>query len=85
MRVEAKQIEDTMQKQKITYDAPLDAIVVLAKRLSVYEARHQLSSEDFFNKYSKGLLNDSIDFVEWSNDYQNFIALKLEDSSLRSE
>ena len=67
-----------MQKLKTTYDSPLEAIVVLAKRLSIFEERHRLSSEEFFDKYSKGLLDDSIDFVEWSNDYQNFLALKLE-------
>jgi len=67
-----------MQKQKIIYDSPLDAIVVLAKRLSIYEERYRLSSEEFFDKFTKGLLDDSIDFVEWSNDYQNFLAFKLE-------
>lgn len=69
---------DTMQKQKIIYDSPLEAIVALAKRLSVFEERHRLSSEEFFDKFSKGLLDDRIDFVEWSNDYQNFLALKFE-------
>lgn len=53
-----------MQKQKITYDSPLEAIVVIIKRLSILEERHRLSSEEFFDKYSKGLLDDSIDFVE---------------------
>ncbi|MFQ5676869.1 MAG: antitoxin TumA [bacterium] len=67
-----------MQKQKIIYDSPVEAIVVLAKRLSLFEERHRLSSEDFFDKFSKGLLDDSIDFVEWSNDYRNFLSLKLE-------
>ncbi|NOY59592.1 MAG: hypothetical protein GXO75_11790 [Calditrichaeota bacterium] len=67
-----------MQKQKIIYDSPLEAIVALAKRLSVFEERHRLSSEEFFDKFSKGLLDDRIDFVEWSNDYQNFLALKFE-------
>ena len=67
-----------MQKQQIIYESPLEAIVAIAKRLSVFEERHHLSSEEFFDKYSKGLLDDSIDFVEWSNDYQNFLALKLE-------
>ena len=67
-----------MQKQKIIYDSPVEAIVVLAKRLSVYEARHRLSSEEFFDQYKKGLFEDSIDFIEWSNDYQNFLSLKLE-------
>ena len=67
-----------MQKQKTVYDSPVDAIVVLAKRLSIYEERYRLSSEEFFDKFTKGLLDDSIDFVEWSNDYQHFLALKLE-------
>ena len=65
-----------MQKQKTVYDSPVDAIVVLAKRLSIYEERYRLSSEEFFDKFTKGLLDDSIDFVEWSNDYQHFLALK---------
>jgi hypothetical protein len=67
-----------MQKQKIIYDSPVDAIVVLAKRLSIYEERYRLSSEEFFDKFTKGLLDDSIDFVEWSNDYQHFLSLKIE-------
>jgi len=66
-----------MQKQKIIYDTPVDAIVVLAKRLSAYEERYRLSSEEFFDKFTKGLLDDSIYFVEWSNDYQHFLTLKL--------
>jgi len=28
-------------------------------------------SNEFFDKFTKGLLDDSIDFVEWSNDYQH--------------
>ncbi len=67
-----------MQKQTITYDSSIDAIVALAKRLSNYEKQYQFTSEDFFNQYNKGLLEDSIDFVEWSNDYQHFLALKCE-------
>ena len=67
-----------MQKQRIAYDSPIEAIDVLSKRLSIFEERHKLSSEDFFDKFSKGLLNDKIDFIEWSNDYQNFLSLKLE-------
>jgi hypothetical protein len=67
-----------MQKQTTSYDSPVDAIVVLAKRLSVYEKQHRISSEDFFDRFSKGQLEDSVEFVEWSNDYQNFLALKLE-------
>ena len=66
-----------MQKHTIKYDSPLDALIVLAKRLNNFEKIHGLISEDFFDKFNKGLLDDTIDFVEWSNDYQNFIALKV--------
>lgn len=67
-----------MQKQTTVYYSRVDALVALAKRLNLREERHQLSSEDFFDQFSKGRLGDTLDFVEWSNDYRHFLALKLE-------
>lgn len=67
-----------MRKQRIEYDTPVDAVVSLAKRLSVNEDRYKISSEDFFDKFRKGLMEDSIDFIEWANDYQHFMSIKLE-------
>jgi len=37
-----------------------------------------MASEDFFDKYSKGQLDDSADFIEWANDYQHYLALRPE-------
>ncbi|WP_035994013.1 antitoxin TumA [Leptolyngbya sp. KIOST-1] len=65
-----------MQKQTIEYTSPLDALVAVAKRLSIYESRQQLSSEDFFNQYSQGQLGDDAQFVEWANDYRHYLALR---------
>ncbi len=67
-----------MQKQRIEYASPVDAIVAVAKRLSVYETRYQMSTEDFFDKFSKGQMDDGLDFVEWANDYRHFMAIKSE-------
>ena len=67
-----------MKKQRSDYDSPVDAIVAVAKRLSIYEDRYKISSEDFFDKFRKGQMEDSIDFVEWANDYQHFLSIKLE-------
>ncbi len=73
-----------MAKQRIEYDSPIEALVALAKRLNVFELRHKINSEDFFDQYAKGKLDDSIDFVEWSNDYRHFVDLKTElEASLR--
>lgn len=67
-----------MQKQRSEYDSPVDALVAVAKRLSVYEERYQISSEEFFDKFCKGKMEDSMDFIEWANDYQHYMAIKLE-------
>ncbi len=67
-----------MRKQRIEYDSPVDALVAIAKRLSVYEGRYHMASEEFYNRFSKGQSEDSEDFVEWANDYQHYIAIRRE-------
>ncbi|MDJ1185316.1 antitoxin TumA [Roseofilum casamattae] len=67
-----------MRKQTIQYTSPLDALVAVAKRLSLYENQHNLSSEEFFRQYDRGLFSDEIQFVEWANDYRHFLALRQE-------
>lgn len=67
-----------MQKQIIEYTLPLDALVAVAKRLSIYENRRQLTSEEFFNQYSQGQLGDEALYVEWANDYRHYLALRQE-------
>jgi len=66
-----------MKKQRIEYNSPVDALVAIAKRLQSYENRYQMTSEDFYDSFTKGQLDDSIDFTEWSNDYQNYLAIRL--------
>ncbi len=65
-----------MKKQRVEYDSPVDALVAISKRLSAYENSHHMNSEDFFHKYGQGEMEDSKDFVEWSNDYQYYLAIK---------
>ncbi len=67
-----------MRTERNEYNSPVDALVTIAKRLSIYETRHVMSSEDFFNHYEKGLMEDSVDFVEWSNDYRHYLAIRTE-------
>ena len=65
-----------MRKQRTEYDSPVDALVAVAKRLSVYEDQYQMASEDFFHKFGKGQIEDSVDFVEWANDYEHYVAIR---------
>ena len=67
-----------MRKQRIEYDSPVDALVAIAKRLSIFENRYRMTSEEFFDKFSKGQLEDSEDFVEWANDYQHYVTIRRE-------
>lgn len=39
-----------MKKQRIEYDSPVDALVAIAKRLSIFETRYRMASEEFFRQ-----------------------------------
>ncbi|MFB2897286.1 antitoxin TumA [Aerosakkonemataceae cyanobacterium BLCC-F50] len=67
-----------MRKQTIQYTSPLDALVAVAKRLSLYENQQKMNSEEFFNLYNQGLLPDDALFIEWANDYRHYLALHQE-------
>ena len=67
-----------MKKSIINYNSIIDALVAVSKRLSSYEERYHMASEDFYYKYKKGQVSDDIDLVEWSNDYQHYLAIRLE-------
>ncbi len=65
-----------MRKLIIEYDSRVDALVAISKRLSLYERRNKMESEEFFDRFSKGQMEDSEEFVEWANDYQHYLALR---------
>jgi len=66
-----------MRKQRIEYESPVDALVAVTKRLSSYEDQYKIVTEEFFDRFRKGEMEDSIDFTEWSNDYQHYLAIKI--------
>ena len=69
-----------MQKTRTEYDSSLDALVAISKRLSAMEIKHNMASEDFYDKYSKGVMADSIELIEWANEYRHYLSIyrKLE-------
>ena len=38
----------------------------LRERLQAFEARYQMSSEDFYRRFRDGAMGDTMDVVEWS-------------------
>jgi len=67
-----------MDIQRIEFKSPLEALLALSRALAILEARHGMSSEEFFARYSDGKLGDDRDFVEWAGDFQHYQSLKLE-------
>ena len=41
----------------------------LQSRLQAFESQYNMSSEDFYQRYEQGQLDDSADFMEWSSFY----------------
>ena len=66
-----------MQKRVIEYETSLDALIAITKRLSSYETRFKMSSEDFYDQYSKGKIKENIRFIERSNDYQHYLDIRI--------
>jgi hypothetical protein len=67
-----------MKRKTTEYSSEVDALVALAKRLAVFEIKERMESEDFFNQYRNGQLEDSEAFVEWANTYQHYLAMRGE-------
>jgi hypothetical protein len=67
-----------MLKQRIEYSSPLDALIVVAKRLSLYENHQQMTSAEFFDRYNRGELPDDREIMEWAIDYRQFLGLRQE-------
>jgi hypothetical protein len=73
-----------MRKHRIEYDSRVDALVAVSKRLSSYEERYKMESEEFFDRFTKGQTEDSKEFIEWANDYRHYLDIRQEvDSQLR--
>lgn len=64
-----------MKKQRVTYTSPLDALIAVSKRLSLYENQQGIDSETFIDRYRKGQMSDEATNIEWANDYQHYLAL----------
>lgn len=67
-----------MRKQRIEYNTSVDALVAVAKRLSIYEGQYNMMSEEFYDKFIKGKMDDSEDFIEWANNYQHYLDIRQE-------
>ena len=65
-----------MRKETIEYTEPLDALVAVAKRLSLHETQQHMDSEEFFDRYNRGQLPDDAAFIEWANDYRHYLDLR---------
>ena len=65
-----------MKKQRIEYDSPVDALIAITKNLSSYESRYKITSEEFFNSFLKGEMEDSEDYIEWANKYKHYVVIR---------
>jgi len=67
-----------MTVKRTVYTSPVEALAALIRALVAYEQRYQMSSADFYVRYPKGEMGDSVDFVEWAGDYQHYLEIKDE-------
>lgn len=73
-----------MQKIRVVYDSNLDTLVALSKRMSWSEKHYNMASEEFYDKFSKGLLDDTIEFTPFPQDLRPLTSCSIRPSSQRS-
>ena len=65
-----------MLAEAIAESNPVDELLTLAKELQEYERKHEMTSQEFFERYQRGELNDHMEFIEWAGTYRIFQRLK---------
>ncbi len=65
-----------MHRETVAIESPLDALVLVIRRLSRYESEAGIDSDEFFARYLRGDLGDDVRTVDWANDYRHFLALR---------
>ena len=73
----AKEVKG-MRVETQTYDSPIEALEALVREMVAYEMQYGMSSQEFYQAYSEGRLEDTKDFVEWVGDYHHYLGLKQE-------
>ncbi|MBI3194905.1 MAG: hypothetical protein HYZ34_10635 [Ignavibacteriae bacterium] len=52
------------------------------QRLSDYEKKHSLSTQEFFTRFTTGKMSDEDDFIDWAGEYQLYINIQQQLASL---
>lgn len=58
--------------------SPLDDFAEAIRRLSLYEQRYKMDSADFYARFQRGEMGDSIDFMRWATAYEIYDELRGE-------
>ena len=57
---------------------PMTDFIEITMQLGRYEQLHGMSSAEFYEKYQRGEMGDSMNVMEWASDYHMFLKLKDE-------
>jgi len=52
------------------------------EQLFLFEKKYAMTSEEFFQRYQNGIMNDSDDMIDWAGEYQIYLSLKEQVESL---
>ena len=61
-----------------TRSSPLDELLEMLRTLVSYEQKYQMRSEEFYERYRRGELEDKGDFIMWVGKYQVFLNFKAD-------
>ncbi|MFQ6059119.1 MAG: hypothetical protein ACE5MB_09620 [Anaerolineae bacterium] len=57
-------------------NTPIDDLLDLAQTLMHFEQQYNMTSAEFYEKFNRGEMGDSMDFVKWAGRYRLYLDLK---------
>ncbi len=65
-------------KESLENAAPIEDFVRVVRELTQYEMRHKMDSQTFHERFERGEMGDSIEFMRWANKYEIYQEMRRE-------
>jgi hypothetical protein len=63
-------------REAIESTSPVDALIVTVERLTRFEEKFGVKTQEFYEKFMRGEMGDAKDYIAWAGTYEVFLRQK---------
>ncbi|MFP4395210.1 MAG: hypothetical protein ACLFTI_08105 [Anaerolineales bacterium] len=69
-------------KESLENAAPLEDFIHVIRELTRYEMDYNMNSQTFYERFERGEMGDSIEFMRWANKYEIYQEMRADMQTL---